>query len=277
MTLPTNSLAGVRVLFLGGGDLGTGAALALQGAGMRVAIVELGLPLAVRRRAAFAEAARQGEVTVEGVCCARVGVQELRAPGPSSACIALVVAPIEAALAAFTPRVVVDARMAKRPLPPPLPGSCLRIALGPGHTAGADCDAVIETMRGADLGAVLWHGAAVPDTGQPGDIGGETHGRVLRAPVTGMLHLAVEPGSAVRAGDVVGHVAGSPVRAAIGGMVRGLLADGDPVQAGQKLGDIDPRPVPPALDAISDKARAVGAGVLTAVREGLRRNPAPPA
>ena len=160
------------------------------------------------------------------------------------------------------------------------PRSCLarlfRIALGPGHVAGEDCDAVIETLRGPELGTVLWKGAACADTGEPGEVGGETTGRVLRAPAAGILRLRIAPGAQVRAGDVVGEVASIPLRAAIDGMMRGLLADGDRVQEGQKLGDIDPRPAPPPLDCISDKATAVGAGVLTALRVGLRLSSIPP-
>jgi xanthine dehydrogenase accessory factor len=190
--------------------------------------------------------------------------------------VTLTLASIEAAVEVFAPHAVVDARMAKRLLPPPLPRSLLRIALGPGHTAGDDCDAVVETLRGPSLGAVLWRGAATADTGQPGGVGGETTGRVLRAPVAGTLRLTVQPGSRVRAGEAVGNVAGTPVRAAITGMVRGLLADGDAVLAGQKLGDIDPRAEPPPLDSISDKARVIGEGVLTALREGLRGASLPP-
>jgi xanthine dehydrogenase accessory factor len=55
------------------------------------------------------------------------------------------------------------------------------------------------------------------------------------------------------------------VVAGVGGLLRGLVADGVPLREGAKLGDIDPRG--PAIDpaAISDKARAVAAGVLEAV------------
>jgi len=66
-------------------------------------------------------------------------------------------------------------------------------------------------------------------------------------------------------GQVLGVVDAQPVRAAIAGLVRGLIADGVDVPAGIKIGDIDPRG--PGIDParISDKARAVSAGVLEAV------------
>jgi xanthine dehydrogenase accessory factor len=61
------------------------------------------------------------------------------------------------------------------------------------------------------------------------------------------------------------HVDGAPVRTAIEGVVRGLLADGLTVAAGLKAGDVDPRGIVDHCFAISDKALAVGGGVLEAL------------
>jgi xanthine dehydrogenase accessory factor len=47
--------------------------------------------------------------------------------------------------------------------------------------------------------------------------------------------------------------------------VRGLLHDGVPVEPGTKLGDIDPRGAEVDPARLSDKGRAVAAGVLEAV------------
>jgi len=254
----------VRVLFLGGGDLGTGAAHQLVSAGLRVGIVELATPLAVRRAVAFAEAARAGTIEVEGVRCVRVELESFggdAVPGVVPLCVA----PIATALGRFTPQAVVDARMQKRPLEIEFGPGIFRVALGPGHVAGADCDAVVETLRGPDLGRVVWQGSAAPDTRVPGEVGGEAARRVLRAPVPGVLRLRARIGERVAAGAVVADVEGHPVASAIAGLVRGLLADGDRVDAGQKLGDIDPRPDAPPADRISDKSRQVGTGVLTAI------------
>jgi xanthine dehydrogenase accessory factor len=255
--------ADLRVLFLGCGDLGTGAAHALYRAGVALAIVELASPTAVRRRVAFAEAARLGEVEVEGVRCRRVELSTLqRTPAEF---VPLCVAPVDAVLTEFAPHAFVDARVTKRPLELQLPSGLFRIALGPGHIAGDDCDAVIETLRGPDLGRVIWQGQAAPDTGVPGELGGETALRVLHAPAGGRLALHVQIGARVAAGAQVANVDGVPVRTAIAGLVRGLLADGVTVVAGQKLGDVDPRPDPPPADRITDKAHAIGAGVRTAL------------
>jgi xanthine dehydrogenase accessory factor len=47
--------------------------------------------------------------------------------------------------------------------------------------------------------------------------------------------------------------------------VRGLLHEGLSVSAGEKIGDIDPRGDPAYCREISDKALAVGGGVLEAL------------
>ena len=74
--------------------------------------------------------------------------------------------------------VIVDARMTKRPPEPIGYVPQLYLGLGPGFEAGVNCQAVVETRRGAMLGRVYWHGGPDPDTGQPeGD-----PQRVLRAP-----------------------------------------------------------------------------------------------
>jgi len=152
-------------------------------------------------------------------------------------------------------------------------GSAFLVGLGPGFTAGVDVDAVIETQRGPDLGRVLWSGAAEPDTSLPSVVLGYTEKRVLRAPRTGTFHGRIELGAVVIPGDVIGDVDGDAVTTPIAGLLRGVLEGGVPVEAGTKVGDVDPRG--PGVNAaiVSDKARAVAAGVLEAIlmrRRGLR-------
>ena len=61
------------------------------------------------------------------------------------------------------------------------------IGVGPGFTAGEDCHAVVETMRGHTLGRVIYSGSALPNTNIPGLIGGFAGERVLRAPCDGIF------------------------------------------------------------------------------------------
>ena len=53
---------------------------------------------------------------------------------------------------------VVDAILAKKNLGTTRDMAPITIALGPGFTAGQDCDAVVETIRGHKLGRVIYEG-----------------------------------------------------------------------------------------------------------------------
>ena len=64
---------------------------------------------------------------------------------------------------------------------------------------------------------------------------------------------------------MAGRVDGVPMVCTIGGTLRGLLADGTPVRRGMKSGDVDPRCRPEYCTRASDKALAVGGGVLEAI------------
>jgi xanthine dehydrogenase accessory factor len=252
------------VLIKGAGDLATGSAVRLARSGFRVAMTELAEPTAVRRTVAFSEAVAAGRAAVEGVAARRVGsaAEARRVMGEGQ--VAVLVEP-GAPWPALRPLAVVDARMAKRNLGTSRDEAPVVIGLGPGFTAGADVHAVVETNRGHTLGTVLLEGAAQPNTGVPGEIGGYGPERLLRAPIAGILAVRVEIGERVEAGAVVALVAGQPVRARIAGIVRGLLRDGAPVREGQKVGDVDPRARREHCFTVSDKARAVAGGVLEAI------------
>ena len=253
------------VLMKGAGDLATGTACRLWRAGMRVVMTELPQPLAVRRTVAFSQCVYDGAVQVEGITARRVrdraGAERALERGEIP-----VLADPEAEIRTGMPfDALVDAILAKRNLGTRLTDAPVVLALGPGFTAGVDCHAVVETQRGHHLGRLILKGSAAPDTGVPGDIGGYTTQRVIRASARGTLHPTVQIGAAVREGDVVAHVDNTPVYAQMPGMVRGMLPEGCAVTAGMKVGDIDPRCAYDHCFTVSDKARAIGGGVL----EGL--------
>jgi xanthine dehydrogenase accessory factor len=250
----------VLVVVRGGGDLATGAAWRLKRAGFPLVVCELEQPLTVRRSVAFSTAVTDGSVVVEGVRAERVPLERALEMAPTP----VVPVVVSTALPPLGASVVVDARMAKRPLDTTIDDASLVVALGPGFTAGVDCDAVVETRRGPRLGRVIWDGSAAPNTGTPGVVAGRGAERVLRAPADGTLRGRVRIGDTVGAGQVLATVGGLPVEAPFAGLVRGLVADGTPVVAGLKIGDVDPRT---DMDwrEISDKALAVGGGVLEAV------------
>jgi len=254
------------VLIKGGGDLGTGVAHRLHRAGMRVLVTELPQPLVIRRAVAFASAVYEGTATVEGVTARRLPLDraDIAAVWDRGE-VPVLVDPQGLAIRALQPDVVVDAILAKRNTGTRIADAPAVIALGPGFTAGRDCHAVVETERGHYLGRVIWEGPARPDTGVPGQVGGEGARRVLRAPADGPLRGVRRIGDLVDEGEVVAFVADAPLAAPFHGVLRGLLRDGVPVRTGMKVGDVDPRGDPACCFSISDKARAIGGAVLEAI------------
>jgi xanthine dehydrogenase accessory factor len=87
------------------------------------------------------------------------------------------------------------------------------------------------------------------------------------------MRSRVAIGATVAPGQAVAEIDGQVVAAAIAGVVRGLLHDGLAAASGEKIGDIDPRGDPAVVGEISDKALAVGGGVLEALltRPEIRR------
>jgi len=94
---------------------------------------------------------------------------------------------------------------------------------------------------------------------------------VFRAPGPGKFLNVKRIGDIVQTGNVVATVNDEPVKALIGGVLRGLLRDGTEVYEGMKAGDIDPRSKLENCYSISDKARAIGGGVLEAIMYHFNR------
>lgn len=255
------------IVVRGGGDLGSGVIWRLRRVGFPVVVLELGRPLTVRRTVAFSSAVTDGSIVIDGIEGRRVETAAEAVAVTSSGIVPVLVAS-EIPIFAPRPSVVVDARLAKQKLDTSIDQAPLVVALGPGFEAGVDCDAVVETMRGHRLGRVLWEGTAEPNTGVPGEIGGASAERVVRADRDGTLRWNVDFGDSVKEGTVIGRIDDSAIRARISGTVRGLLLPG-PVTAGLKIGDIDPRVDPAAIHQISDKALSIGGAVLEAALAGL--------
>ncbi len=251
----------IHCLLRGGGDLGSGVAWRLNRCGFGVTITELAAPLTVRRTVAFSSAVTAGRISIEGVTGRLVNTPDQAQAVVGDGDVAVLVT---SDLPAIATEVVIDARLAKRNIDTTIDDAPLVIGLGPGFTAGLDCHAVVETMRGPRLGRALWKGSALPNTGSPGRVGGRDVERVLRADVAGVVSWLVDIGDVVHEGVTMGRVGDSDVTAPFDGAVRGLIADGSTVPAGLKIGDVDPR-LDVACNEISDKALAVGGGVVEAI------------
>lgn len=263
-------LSNTLILIRGGGDLATGVAHRLHRAGFALLLTELPQPLCVRRAVSFAEAVYAGQVTVEDITARLVPNRQAGLAPAQLGEIPVVIDEGKATQQYVRPRIVIDARLAKNKLDTTMDDAPLVIALGPGFVAGHDCHAVVETNRGHNLGRVYWQGSAEPDTGQPEAVLGLAGQRVLRAPGNGMFKGKLAIGDLVKAGEIVAMVDDEPIAAQFDGVVRGLLQNGMRVTTGLKVGDVDPRGVREHCFLISDKARAIGGGVLEAIFAGAR-------
>ena len=255
----------MRVLIRGAGDLASGIALRLFHAKMEVVMTDLPRPTAIRRTVCFSQAILFGTITVEDVTAAFAETSEAAVSILKEKKIPVLADPEAACIAALRPDAVVDAILAKRNLGTKITDAPCVIGVGPGFTAGVDCHACVETMRGHTLGRVITEGSPIPNTNIPGLIGGFTGERVLRAPADGIFRQRLEIGDMVEQNEIAGFVGTEPMRCQISGVLRGLLADGTPVHRGMKAGDVDPRGEVSYCQLVSDKALAIGGGVLEAI------------
>ncbi len=252
------------VLIRGGGDLATGVAYRLHKSGFPIVVLELERPLVVRRQVAVATAVLQDQLHIEDMIAQRAATPEQALNMADTGIIPVLVSPQLPDWDA-SPIILVDARMAKRNIDTHKAQAPFVVALGPGFNAGEDCHAVIETMRGHTLGRVIWQGAAIANTGTPGVVAGKGTERVLRAPTAGVVHWRFDIGDQVKEGNVLGNVEGTTITAPFAGVLRGLIAPDTAVTQGMKIGDLDARADPAACFTISDKALAIGGGVLEAI------------
>lgn len=254
-----------KVVIRGAGDLATGTAHRLCNAGFDVVMLELPRPLVVRRMVSFAAAVYEGEVEVEAVRSVLCPSPDQVSASLKKDVIPILIDPEGHSLTKLKPEILIDAIMAKQNRVTKLTDAELVIGLGPGFTAGQDVHVVIETLRGHNLGRVIYQGSAAEDTAEPTEIEGYGKERLLRAPVDGIFKPLKKIGDLVKAGDIVASIDRTQIYAAIDGLVRGILYPGLTVATGMKVGDIDPRGTAVDYLTISDKARAIGGGVLEAI------------
>lgn len=281
------------VIVRGGGDIATGTIWALRRAGFPVLILESDRPSAIRRTVALSEAVYEGSVSVEDLTVNLAENLDQAEYYLFQDQIALMVDPegrairdivdIEEKYSEWDTGLttlegggrhlfliaVVDAILAKRNLGTTKDMAPFVIALGPGFTAGEDCDVVIETMRGHNLARPVTEGSALPNTGTPGLIAGHAADRVIHSPAEGVVAAKAKIGDLVEAGQMICEIESldgsenAAVHAPFTGLLRGMIRDGFRVPKGFKIADIDPRESEKEnCFTISDKARAIGGAVV---------------
>lgn len=264
-----------KVLVRGIGDVGSAVAHALFGAGFAVVIHDEPQPTHSRRQMAFTDALFDGKARLAGLDAMRIDdllpLQDFLCAREG---IAASMQSLEALLVAFTPDVLVDARMRKRQIPEVQRHmAALTIGLGANFTAGHTTHMVIETAWGEQLGKVISEGAAAVLSGGPRLIGGYGTERVIYAPHPGVWASSRNIGDTVSANQLIGHVDATAIIAALSGRIRGLTRHCVRVNQGTKIVEIDPRGDDAVFTGIGERPAQISAGILKAIEIWSFRNP----
>ncbi|WP_411169964.1 selenium-dependent molybdenum cofactor biosynthesis protein YqeB [Clostridium sp. MB05] len=255
-----------KIVVRGGGDIASGTIQKLYRSGFKVLVLETEKPTAIRRNVSFSDAIYNGETIVEGIRSIRVKDLDEVNEAFKNNIIPIIVDSKGEFIEKIKPLAVVDAILAKKNIGTNKNMAPITIALGPGFNAGVDVDIVIETMRGHNLGRLIFEGYAKENTGIPGEIGGYSKERVIYSECEGSIKNLKSIGDIVKKGEVLAIINEKEVLAPIDGLLRGLIKDGTNVHLGLKIGDIDPRlKEVENYTTISDKARNIGGGVLEAI------------
>jgi xanthine dehydrogenase accessory factor len=254
------------IVVRGGGDIATGTIHKLHRSGFKVVVLDIEKPTSIRRSVCFSEAIYEGEFIVEGIKAVRANnINEIKKALAENK-IPVVIDPKGNYINIIKPEIIVDAILAKRNLGTNMSMADITIALGPGFQAGKDVNVVIETMRGHNLGRVIFKGEAQKNTGVPGDIMGYTKERVIYSSIDGIIKNVKEIGDLIKQDEIIAYVNNAPIRATMNGILRGLIRDGSKITQGLKIADIDPRlKEKNNCNTISDKARNIAGGVLEAI------------
>jgi len=236
-----------------------------------VIVLETAHPTAIRREVSLSEAVYREMMIVEDMTALLCEPDEIEFALYCKK-IPVIIDPCAEWASAIKPLALVDAILAKKNLGTRKDAAKITIGLGPGFTAPEDVDVVIETMRGHDLGRLITHGAAIPNTATPAPVSGFAAERVIYSPIAGSLRSFTKIGDSTERGQIIAKIGDTDIPAPISGILRGILPDGFDCWAGLKLADIDPCGDYRSCFTISDKARCIGGAVLEAIMMKRRQS-----
>ena len=268
------------VIVRGGGELASGTIHALYRAGFKVLVLEQKQPSATRRRVAFSEAMYRGESKVERIVCHKaknlIEAKDRLKKGE----LVMLEDPNARCVKALKPQVLVDAILSHSTNGTTKDMAEHTIALGPGFCAGRDVDVVVETMRGHNLGRLIYEGYSARSQ----DIYSSTVGasanmeHLIFAPEEGTVDILSTISLMVKKGEPLAQLHTPDgrtieIKATIDGVLRGALHKGSKVKKDQKIADIHPTMGQEERFTISDKARCVAGSVLEAVMVWEQKRP----
>ncbi|MCH7764724.1 MAG: EF2563 family selenium-dependent molybdenum hydroxylase system protein [Candidatus Marinimicrobia bacterium] len=256
----------------GAGEIGSATAVSLTKAGFNVILSEINPPLAIRRSVTFSDAVIDGETSVAGILGKLINIFQFDQTAHSDFIPVFIDEPEN--IHSLSPTILIDARMIKSYDDDYRGWAKHVIGFGPGFIAKQNCHAVIETMRGHNLGRIIYDGYPMENTDIPEPIGGQSKQRVLYAPSPGKLKWEVGFGDILETEQIMGFIGENvEVRSPFRGMVRGLIHPSVPMAAGLKIADVDPRGDEIDFNNLSDKARSLGRAALEASMIFMNKNP----
>ncbi|MBO6304631.1 MAG: EF2563 family selenium-dependent molybdenum hydroxylase system protein [Selenomonadaceae bacterium] len=255
----------------GAGELATASAIYLHLAGFRVLMLEIKDPTSTRREVSFADAAYDGKKTIARVTCHLANsVKEAEKRLKNNEVVMLIDKDCKC-LSELKPKVLIDGIIAHENKGTKKGMADYVMALGPGFCAGKDVDAVVEIMRGHDLGSIIYEGYSYRDQGKLSlvDAGGAI-GEIIYAEESGDFKGLMNISEKVKKGDLLGKIEATDgrdreIRASADGVLRGIARTGAWVEKGRKVIEINPQMTREECFTLTDKARCVAGAVLLAV------------
>ncbi|MDE1147236.1 MAG: hypothetical protein PW843_11555 [Azospirillaceae bacterium] len=257
-------------VILGTNEIASAVAIRLHQQGYGVVMSHDPSPPVIRRKMAFHDALFDDAIVLAGVTAERAdsGVAVLTALARRQGVVITELGLLDL-IVIRTLDLLVDARLQKYQTTPDLRRLAqFTIGLGPGFTAGANCDFAIETKPSKE-GTLVRQGTTEPADGIVRTLGNRGAERFVYSTLPGRWHTAMEIGSRVFKDYIVGYLGGAPVQAPFDGILRGVARDGTEVPAGVKLLEVDPRMRGAVWAGIDDRARSIALAIDTAL--SLRR------
>jgi len=253
-------------VILGTNEIASAVAVNLYRSGYFVVLSHDPLPPVIRRKMAFHDVLFDDPVTIAGVEAWRAdnGLAILSRLGRSKDVIITDLGLLDL-IVLRTLDILVDARMQKYQVTPDLRRLArFTIGLGPGFTAGTNCEFAIETHP-SKSGRILQQGSTDTADRISRRLGGSGAERFIYSAVPGRWHTPLEIGTRIFKDFIVGHLGGEVVRAPFDGMLRGVVRDGTEVPEGVKLLEVDPRGRKANWTGIDSRGKTIANAVTKAI------------
>lgn len=244
------------VLVYGAGEMGTAITHRLFRSRFRVVLSTQDNPRTLMRGNAFSQAIFSGSFEVEGVTARKSVVTEALTVIDQDV-IPLLTAESRSVLDVLSPDIVVDARPPSAERELTVGDASLVIGIGDGFSAGVDCDQVINTVPGHDMGRIIYRGP-IPEPDTPLD----NRRKEITTPDAGVFVPRIRLGQIVVEGAPIATIGTREIVAVGKAVVSAILHEGVDVDEGTCVAELDPGGDENTCYTISYQGRLVSGGVL---------------